>query len=301
MATDLGRKKVVSTAEYESRVEGQLSRAEKRIRNLDLTAALLTFAAGTMAYAVVAALLDRWLIAVARASARPALVIYLIAAAAYLFAFVILPLSRRINPYFAARQLERTLPDAKNSVVNWLDLREQNLPPAIRGAVGQRAAGPSPAPTPTRPSADAAPGRPAASPRSAPSLSSSPSSPSASARFSATSAASSVPSAHPPPAVPRPQHQIRIVKPANGDAVVQPDQAVEFLVRVDGRMPDPKADDALKLLFRYRHDAAVPATSRWNGPTATAGASVCRPSTSMTASGTRRPAATPRRRNTASA
>ncbi len=53
---------------------------------------------------------------------------------------VFLPLSRRINPYFAARQLERSLPGAKNSVVNWLDLRDENLPSAIRGAVGQRAA-----------------------------------------------------------------------------------------------------------------------------------------------------------------
>ena len=51
-----------------------------------------------------------------------------------------LPLSRRINPYFAARQLERSLPGAKNSVVNWLDLHDENLPSAIRGAVGQRAA-----------------------------------------------------------------------------------------------------------------------------------------------------------------
>ena len=68
------------------------------------------------------------------------LVVYLLAATAYLTAFVLLPLSRRLNPYFAARQLERMLPDAKNSVVNWLDLRETNLPPAIRGAVGQCAA-----------------------------------------------------------------------------------------------------------------------------------------------------------------
>src|SRR5262249_2303291 len=33
-----------------------------------------------------------------------------------------------------------TLPGSKNSVVNWLDLRDQNLPQAIRGAVGARAA-----------------------------------------------------------------------------------------------------------------------------------------------------------------
>ena len=49
-------------------------------------------------------------------------------------------LFRRINPYYAARQIEEALPDAKNSVVNWLDLREEKLPPAIKIALGLRAA-----------------------------------------------------------------------------------------------------------------------------------------------------------------
>ncbi len=39
MATDLGRNKSASTAEYENRVQDQLGRAEKRIRTLDLAAA----------------------------------------------------------------------------------------------------------------------------------------------------------------------------------------------------------------------------------------------------------------------
>ncbi len=57
-----------------------------------------------------------------------------------LFGQLCVRLYRRINPYYAARQLEETLPDAKNSVINWLDLKNQALPGAIRNAVGQRAA-----------------------------------------------------------------------------------------------------------------------------------------------------------------
>ena len=65
---------------------------------------------------------------------------YLLMAAIYLAAFVVRPLTRRINPYFAARQVERTLPGSKNSVVNWVDLHGQPLPSAIRNALGVRAA-----------------------------------------------------------------------------------------------------------------------------------------------------------------
>src|ERR1700722_13135742 len=139
MATDLGQSKAAPTAKYEAFVLAQLARTGQRIRALDLTAALLVFAAGTLAYAVAVVLLDRWL-DLAPVVRQTACVVYLLTSAVYLTVFVVLPLSRRINPYFAARQLERTLPGAKNSVVNWLDLHDEDLPSAIRGAVGQRAA-----------------------------------------------------------------------------------------------------------------------------------------------------------------
>jgi hypothetical protein len=46
----------------------------------------------------------------------------------------------RINPYYAARTIEASIPDCRNSVINWLDLRHQTMPAAIRGAVINRAA-----------------------------------------------------------------------------------------------------------------------------------------------------------------
>src|SRR5205085_6550446 len=54
--------------------------------------------------------------------------------------FLLVPLTRKVNPYYAARRVEALVPNAKNSVVNWLDLHRENLPVAIRGALGQRAA-----------------------------------------------------------------------------------------------------------------------------------------------------------------
>lgn len=45
----------------------------------------------------------------------------------------------QINPYYAARRLESTIGDAKESVINWLDLQDQEIPGAIRNAVGHQA------------------------------------------------------------------------------------------------------------------------------------------------------------------
>ena len=127
-------------AKYDDFVEAQLEKARKRIRSLDVMTALLGFAAGTLVYAVVMALLDNWL-TLPPAALYSAFFVYLGAALVYLGVTVVRPLTARINPYFAARQVEQTLPGAKNSVVNWLDLHaDEKLPSAIHGAVSQKAA-----------------------------------------------------------------------------------------------------------------------------------------------------------------
>src|SRR5262245_43425921 len=118
MATDLHPVKPATSNKYEAFAEEQLARAQQRIRLLDLSAALLGLLALTLLYGLLMALLDRGLElpAVAR---QAAFGLYLVGAAAYLVLTVVLPLTRRINPYYAARRLEETLPGAKNSVVNW--------------------------------------------------------------------------------------------------------------------------------------------------------------------------------------
>jgi collagen type III alpha len=128
-----------STPKYEVFVEQQLARARGRIRALDVTALLLLLASVTLGYAVLMGVLDRawqlpsWLRLVAFA-AFVAIMVYLIGMSAVRIFFL------RINPYYAARCLEETVPDAKNSVVNWIDLRGEKLPPAIRNSLGLRAA-----------------------------------------------------------------------------------------------------------------------------------------------------------------
>jgi hypothetical protein len=138
MATVAGPSK--QHAKYDDFVEAQLEKARKRIRTLDVMTALLGFAAGTLAYAVIMALLDNAL-TLPPAALYIGFFLYLAGALAYLGLTIVRPLTARINPYFAARQVEQTLPGAKNSVVNWLDLHaDAKLPTAIHGAVSQKAA-----------------------------------------------------------------------------------------------------------------------------------------------------------------
>src|SRR5205807_2594541 len=63
----------------------------------------------------------------------------LLAAVGYLT--ILRPLRRRINPLYAAVQVERTIEDPKNSVVGYVDARErEDLHPSVRTAVAARAA-----------------------------------------------------------------------------------------------------------------------------------------------------------------
>jgi len=66
--------------------------------------------------------------------------IYAIGSVTFSLPWTLRPLLRRVNPYYAACEMEKQIPSAKNSVVNWIDLHEQDLPSSIKGAVGQRAA-----------------------------------------------------------------------------------------------------------------------------------------------------------------
>ncbi len=139
MATDLQPSKPAQASKYDLFVQQQLARARKRIRALDLAAAVLGLVAATLAYSLLMALVDRHfeLPALTR---QLAFSLFAVAAALYAGVTLIWPLCQRLNPYYAARLLEQTLPAAKNSVVNWLDLHDRPLPPALHKALGQRAA-----------------------------------------------------------------------------------------------------------------------------------------------------------------
>ncbi len=247
MATVREQPKPAAPARHDAVVQQQLDRARRRIRLLDVGAAALGFLAVTLAFVLVTVLLDRRY-DLAPATRQIALLGYGALAAVYLVFGLARPLSRRINPYYAARELERAVPEAKNSVVNWLDLHDEPLPPVIRGAVAQRAARDL-----GRADLDEAiRGRHAVIAGAA-----------ALALFLAVGVVlisggagqfrSLLGRAFFPFSAEgiAKRTQLTLVRPSNGDAVVAVGQPVSVAVRVAGRVPDPEKPGALKLLFRY--------------------------------------------------
>jgi hypothetical protein len=257
MATAPAPARTSPTAKYDAQVAGQLSRAERRVRLLDLAAGLCVFVALSLGYAAIMVLLH-WKLQLSPPIRQVALVVYLLGAAAFLTWKVILPYRRPINPRFAALQLERTLPGSKNSVLNYVDLRDEDLPAAIRGALGRRAAKDA-----VHANVDEA-----ISARDA-------------GRAGGLAAAFAVlmlvlmftvgfgdffrllggvlaPSTPPPAVDPGPRNRITVRLPAEGNATVVAGSALDFAVRVDGDLPADEAQlPKLVLTYPQSKDAVV--------------------------------------------
>src|SRR5262245_53194364 len=138
MATQLEQKPVPASPKYETYVERELAKARGRIRVLDAGGFFLVFLVATLGYGFLLILLDR-ILELSTAFRLVTFAAYL-GVGGYFLVRSLLCLIGRVNPYYAARQLEQTLPEAKNSIINWLDLRDEKLPPAIRSSLGLRAA-----------------------------------------------------------------------------------------------------------------------------------------------------------------
>jgi hypothetical protein len=232
---------------YETFAEEQLTRARHRIRFLDLFAAGLGLLIATLAYGLVMAVLDR-AFGLPPVFRQAAFTCYLLSVLAYLGGTVVIPLCRRINPYFAAQQVEHALPGAKNSVVNWLDLRDQELPAAISRAVTHRAAKDL-----ARADLEQAISARRAGwlggvlfglflgllvlfflgPR----------------QFYSLMGRAFAPFVEAPIAT---RTFIRVTEPQGGNASVPVGHAASIVAEVDGKIPHPTSPDALKLLYRYQ-------------------------------------------------
>ncbi len=130
--------------EYDRYIESQLRRTRRQVKGIDLTAALMSLAAGSMLFFLAAALADHWLIpgGMGFTGRLICLLLYCVGA----LAFVCLKLAplvlRRINPVYAAQTIERNRPGLKNSLVNFLLLRSggEELPQRVYEAIEEQAA-----------------------------------------------------------------------------------------------------------------------------------------------------------------
>ncbi len=176
---------------------------------------------------------------------------YALGSAVYLLIYLVRPLCYRVNPYYAARQVERTVPGSKNSIVNWLDLRPRELPAGLRAALSQRAAQDL-----ARANLEEAfSGRTAGRLGFTTTLLSV-----GLALFLIILAALHYPALTllgrafaPFSTGPLPTRtKIELVQPRGGDVTLPASRSIHVIARVGGRVPDAGDADALKLLFRLR-------------------------------------------------
>lgn len=249
MATTLAPTQAAES-KYETFAQEQLARAQRRIRVLDCTAALFGLMLVALSYVLLIVVCDRAfeLPAIARFAAWWG---FVAVAVGYASLTLILPALRDVNPYYAAKQLESTLPGAKNSVINWLDLRQAQLPQVVRAALSHRAAVDLTKAEPEH----AISGRRTAwlggavfalllaqvvaffviQPSQYLSLLGRAMFP-----FSLRGIAS--------------RTELALLRPQGGDVTVPLNQGITITVLVTGRVPVPTKPDALRLQFRYKQD-----------------------------------------------
>ncbi|MEZ6142960.1 MAG: hypothetical protein R3B84_20540 [Zavarzinella sp.] len=121
-------------------VEQQLALAKRRIRTLDMISFGLYGIIGTLVAILVVQLVDRYF-------ATPpyfkwvALAGYLGSISFLAYWLLFRPARRHVNPYYAAKQLEAAVPDAKNSVISYVDFSDDDrVPGSIKQAIGGKAA-----------------------------------------------------------------------------------------------------------------------------------------------------------------
>ncbi len=135
-----------ATAQNEALVEGTLAAVAQKVRLNDLFTGAAATAVLLLAYVGLSALLRKLTLRADATSWIPdwcwqiGFFGFLIALAGVVWFTVVRPLRQRVNPRYIARRVEDTLPNAKNGVINWVDLQDKPLAQTVKAAVGANAA-----------------------------------------------------------------------------------------------------------------------------------------------------------------
>ncbi len=131
--------------DYEQFIETQLHQTRRQVRGIDIWVALFTLVAWVIAYILAVVVVDHWLVAGGLGSiGRTLCFLGLVAGVASFLVFRVFPLVMyRISPLYAAAAIERSEPSLKNSLVNFLFLRDERarLAPGVYDAIERQAAG----------------------------------------------------------------------------------------------------------------------------------------------------------------
>lgn len=129
-------------AQHDRYIARQLDRAGTQVKLTDLISALMLLAGGVLAFLLLVAVLDHWLLPLGHGGRWAALIALAGGSGAY-GVLVLGPLLwRRINPAYAARAIEQSEPTLKNSLINFLLFRSDRagVSADVYSALQQRAA-----------------------------------------------------------------------------------------------------------------------------------------------------------------
>lgn len=130
--------------EFDEFIDYQLNKASRSIQSTDVLFGVVGAALGLTVYLFVFILADHWLVTGGLGtSARLAFWLVGLAGLGYwVTTRLIKPLNSRVNVLFAARQIERTQPALKSSLLTLTDLKQSGRAPSgqIRGSLEKRAA-----------------------------------------------------------------------------------------------------------------------------------------------------------------
>ncbi|MDZ7616988.1 MAG: hypothetical protein U1E05_08290, partial [Patescibacteria group bacterium] len=125
-------------------IDQRLSQARRHVKGVDLAAALLRLAAGTLLFLLAFAVLDHWLVTggLGVLGRTLAALVFFAGFGVYAAREILPSCLYRIHPLFAAQALERGRPGVKNSLINFLMLKEHRdeVRPVVYDAVQRRAA-----------------------------------------------------------------------------------------------------------------------------------------------------------------
>lgn len=121
-------------------VEEQLAEAVSRIRVHDVLQGVLLLATWAAAYAVVMVLVDKWLV-LSDSLRQICWGVFVAVSGGLVWWKLVRPWRWRINPLYAAAQVEKTLEEPKNLLTGYVDVKERGgAAPAIEAALSARAA-----------------------------------------------------------------------------------------------------------------------------------------------------------------
>ncbi len=132
--------KPAPAAKYATEVDEQLAQATSRIRVHDLAFGSVLIVAALLVYSTAMIVLDKYAV-LPEWVRQLGLVSFLAAAGSIAYLTIVRPLRQRINPIYAAVQVEKTIENSKNSLAGYVEAQQNEaIHPAVKAAMGARAA-----------------------------------------------------------------------------------------------------------------------------------------------------------------